>query len=573
MKKLLIVFLLFLAAAPVFSQQAWEIDPAGWSLAGVASWTKAYYQTKIASGTALPAPGDPSLTPEGYLFILTSSTADPSLWRIEGQEWKPLAAPVPENSDFLSLTDTPSDYAGQQGKGLVVNFAEDGLEFADLWAPVTTVFGRTGDIIASSTDYAAYYASKTTEILVGNKHDKAFYTEPPVGYHRMVDPGAVALVQHIAAPANVSTPSVFAMSLAPYHGYGAVSAAYISIYGAEGSIKNIQLTKQQYPNTYATNAIALDAFNELPGDGNPVNPPTITLDTIYSGTQFTYISHTGTLPVDSNNLYFELQASGGSGGLIIYDSTYETIHAYKMVFGEGQYTLNGGDFSITVQIDNYMGWEVGQMQGYWGVPSASGFTAQSFTWSALIGGTAYFLQKSPLTWVTNYPTGNDLTGGEPAVGLGVTIGHDNIGGWLGVTMNSREFYQNQTSVYAMLDALKERLQQTQNDDIRVFIKEPALSNEILLFEVFARGFTLPLNLVGSKAIVTVNPSTETVLIVKKVSPAGSASNIGTITISTGGVVTFACSATSFLPGDGLQIVAPAVATDLQSASFCIKTRF
>ncbi len=70
-------------------------------------------------------------------------------------------------SKFTGLSDTPSDYAGNGGKLVAVNAAEDGTEFVD--APlgggkIESVFGRTGTVVAKAGDYTA---DDVTETVLG----------------------------------------------------------------------------------------------------------------------------------------------------------------------------------------------------------------------------------------------------------------------------------------------------------------------------------------------------------------------------------------------------------------------
>lgn len=53
------------------------------------------------------------------------------------------------STTFKDLTDTPTDYTGQAGKMLVVNTAEDGLDFID--APAGGGFGSLALAVEIST--------------------------------------------------------------------------------------------------------------------------------------------------------------------------------------------------------------------------------------------------------------------------------------------------------------------------------------------------------------------------------------------------------------------------------------
>jgi hypothetical protein len=81
-----------------------------------------------------------------------------------------------------------------------------------------------------------------------------------------------------------------------------------------------------------------------------------------------------------------------------------------------------------------------------------------------------------------------------------------------------------------------------------------LSNEVLLDHPVIRAFTIAANFAGSYASVGTNPAATFILTVLK-----NGSSIGTITISTSGVATFATVsglAYSFVPGDLLTVQAP-----------------
>ena len=174
MKKFFVLFLFMLLSfvftlCPVFSTPAWEVPPSRYSLGGIASWTQENYQTIIASGTVLPTTGDPSETPEGYLFLLSSTTADTGLYRCESQVWNLVAGgssssggtvdtatittAIDENvasitaleaSTFSDFSDTPATYTGNAGKTVVVNSGETALEYVR--DPVnTTSLHRTLD--------------------------------------------------------------------------------------------------------------------------------------------------------------------------------------------------------------------------------------------------------------------------------------------------------------------------------------------------------------------------------------------------------------------------------------------
>ena len=87
-----------------------------------------------------------------------------------------------------------------------------------------------------------------------------------------------------------------------------------------------------------------------------------------------------------------------------------------------------------------------------------------------------------------------------------------------------------------------------------FTSTPA-SSETLLMHVCAAAFSLSINFAGSQGYVGTNPTSSATLTVKK-----NGSSIGTIGISTSGVVTFSAgSATSFAAGDLISVVAPSTA--------------
>ena len=66
---------------------------------------------------------------------------------------------------FLELTDTPSSYGGQQGKIVQVRSDELGLEFVENegGGEVSSVFGRTGDVVSQTGDYSAAQVGAYTE--------------------------------------------------------------------------------------------------------------------------------------------------------------------------------------------------------------------------------------------------------------------------------------------------------------------------------------------------------------------------------------------------------------------------
>jgi hypothetical protein len=95
---------------------------------------------------------------------------------------------------------------------------------------------------------------------------------------------------------------------------------------------------------------------------------------------------------------------------------------------------------------------------------------------------------------------------------------------------------------------------------------PPLTNQLLAKFIAARAMTLPGNLVGSVGHVGTNPTGSFVM---TVSVGGS--SVGTITVSTGGVFTFATTAGAAVPvvaGDEIEIEAPA-GTDATVADIAV----
>lgn len=62
-------------------------------------------------------------------------------------------------STFVELLDTPSSYTGQGGKAVVVNGAENGLEFVTVSGAVDSVNGQTGVVVLDAADVGAKDAS------------------------------------------------------------------------------------------------------------------------------------------------------------------------------------------------------------------------------------------------------------------------------------------------------------------------------------------------------------------------------------------------------------------------------
>jgi len=82
-----------------------------------------------------------------------------------------------DRSKLTGLSDTPADYAGQGGKFLAVNTAEDGTEFVDGTSGpsrVESVFGRAGTIVAEAGDYTADDVTETVanKIMTASERQK-----------------------------------------------------------------------------------------------------------------------------------------------------------------------------------------------------------------------------------------------------------------------------------------------------------------------------------------------------------------------------------------------------------------
>lgn len=84
------------------------------------------------------------------------------------------------------------------------------------------------------------------------------------------------------------------------------------------------------------------------------------------------------------------------------------------------------------------------------------------------------------------------------------------------------------------------------------------SSEILLDTIFAVAANFGVNWSGAVGHVVVNPTASFVMDIQKALGGAAFANVGTITVSTGGVFTFATSA-NFAVGDRLRIKAPVVA--------------
>jgi hypothetical protein len=88
-----------------------------------------------------------------------------------------------------------------------------------------------------------------------------------------------------------------------------------------------------------------------------------------------------------------------------------------------------------------------------------------------------------------------------------------------------------------------------------FFINPPYSGEVMLIHVAYRAWTLPASFTGSKGSCGVNPTSSFAMDVRK-----NGTSVGTITISTSGVVSFtAASSVTFAAGDVLEVVAPATA--------------
>jgi hypothetical protein len=95
--------------------------------------------------------------------VLKKSTSTDYDW-----EWAPDISGSGGSSSFIALTDVPPSYTGAGGKFVAVNGTANGLEFVT--APtggggnVTSVFGRTGVVVAQSGDYTTFYQPLDTDL-------------------------------------------------------------------------------------------------------------------------------------------------------------------------------------------------------------------------------------------------------------------------------------------------------------------------------------------------------------------------------------------------------------------------
>lgn len=102
-------------------------------------------------GDVIPVEGDYTMDLLGDADTTTNPPSPGDFLSWDGVNWTPETLVI--TTDFLSLTDTPSSYAGFAGYTLVVNPTEDGLIFTLESGLVDSVFGRTGDVIAQAGDY------------------------------------------------------------------------------------------------------------------------------------------------------------------------------------------------------------------------------------------------------------------------------------------------------------------------------------------------------------------------------------------------------------------------------------
>lgn len=85
------------------------------------------------------------------------------------------------------------------------------------------------------------------------------------------------------------------------------------------------------------------------------------------------------------------------------------------------------------------------------------------------------------------------------------------------------------------------------------------ANEVLMMHVFTKAVTFADEFAGAQGLVVTNPSATFTLTVKKITAAHVTTTVGTISVSTSGVSTFATSGTtvSFDPGDAMTVTAQA----------------
>lgn len=87
----------------------------------------------------------------------------------------------------------------------------------------------------------------------------------------------------------------------------------------------------------------------------------------------------------------------------------------------------------------------------------------------------------------------------------------------------------------------------------IYFIETPITNEVLLYHVFAENVAFPDDFTGAVGVVGTNPTASFVLSIEKNGVAA-----GSITVSTSGVFTFATTGTtlSFVPGDTIKVICP-----------------
>ena len=105
---------------------------------------------------------------------------------------------------FIQLGDAPSSYTGQAGKFIKVKSTEDGVEFTDtVDAGVTSVFGRSGDIVAVDNDYTWGQIDKgTSDIADITNRSHTSLTDIGTNTHAQIDTAVAASTSHIANTSN-----------------------------------------------------------------------------------------------------------------------------------------------------------------------------------------------------------------------------------------------------------------------------------------------------------------------------------------------------------------------------------
>lgn len=92
-----------------------------------------------------------------------------------------------------------------------------------------------------------------------------------------------------------------------------------------------------------------------------------------------------------------------------------------------------------------------------------------------------------------------------------------------------------------------------------FLTGVPAANEILMMHVFTRTVIFADEFAGAYGLIVTNPTATFTLTVKKITAAHVTTTVGTISVSTGGVATFATSGTTvtFDPGDAMTVTAQA----------------